>query len=240
MEHHRTSVFVALLLLSPLTLLALVAHPVVITTYTTYQETTVTYTSAASTRTYYASTKANTLVQTPINLPPKVVGFVAHNGKCGQYTYPLTVISGTILNLKMTATEPINVYLLSTYQFQTSPDGCTLAVIPLLFEANFTAFTLHWVAPTNGVFYIILTGPTTIITLIDQGSSQPVQELANVTYATSTQTNFQPYTSTSTSTYATTTSTAFYLDASNGYTPILGFAVALLGFLLLLIKKRKT
>ena len=244
MEHRRTSLFVALLLLSPITVvIPLISQPFATTTYTTSHETTLTYASAASTQTYYSYTRRNALIPTPIDLPSKVVGFVALKGKCSQYTYPLTVTSGTILNVKLTANQPINVYLLSTYQFQTLPDGCKLAVTPLLFEANFTTYTLHWVATSNEVLYIILTGPTAIVTLTDQGSSQPVQELANVTYATSTQTEFQPIVSISTAIYTATTTTPFLTKATNdhsGYTPIIGVVIVLLGALLLLIKKRRT
>jgi hypothetical protein len=243
MEHARTNLFVALLLISPLTLaLPLISQTTATTTYTTSQETTLTYTSAATTQIYYASTQRSTLVQTPIDLPPKVVGFIAPKGRCSQYTYPVTVLSGTILDIKVTAAQPINVYLLPTYQFLTSPNGCTVTVTPLLFEANFTAYTLHWVAPANGVFYIILTGPTTIIMLTDQGSSQPTQKLANVTYATSTETSFEPYLSTSTSIYTATMTTPFYANAANdytGYAPIIGVVIALLGVSLLVAKKSR-
>ena len=242
MEHKRTNMLIVMLLLSPLTI-TLITQPEAATTYTTSLETTVTYTSAASTQTYYGSTRGNTLMQTPIYLPPKIVGFVAPKGRCSQYTYPVNVLSGTILDIKVIAAQPINVYLLPTYQFPTSPDGCTLTVAPLLFEANFTAYTLHWVAPADGVIYIILTGPTTIAMLTDQGSSQPVQELANITYATSTQTQFQPYLSTTTAIYTATTTTPFYTDPTNfisGYTPIITGLIILLGVSLLLLKKRRT
>jgi len=215
MEHKRTSLFVALLLLSPLTLaLPLIPNlsPAATTTYTVSEERTVTDTSFG-TQIYYGSTTETALIQAPIDLPAKVVGFVAPKGKCSQYTYPVTVTSGSNLNLEMTSTYPANIYLLPTYAYQTSPDGCELTVpVPvLLFQANFTAYTLHWTAPETGTFYIILTGPTTIIMLTDEGSSQPVNELANITYAASTQTSLQDYESTtlSTVTYTTTSNQPF-------------------------------
>jgi hypothetical protein len=186
-------------------------NPAVTTTYTSSEEQTLTYTSAA-TQTYYGSTTGTALIQAPIDLPPKVIGFVAPKGKCSEYTYPVTVTSGTILNVGMTSTNPANVYLLPTYTYQTSPDGCELTVPTLLFEANFTAYTLRWTAPEAGVFYIILTGPTTIIMLTDQGSSQPVKEPANMTYASSTLTSFQDYLSTSTASYTTTSTRPLYLQ----------------------------
>jgi hypothetical protein len=188
-------------------------NPTVTATYTTTEATTFTYTSSLE-QTYYATTNANTLVQAPFSLTPKIVGFVAPKGKCSQYTFPVSLTAGTILNLAMTSTNPANLYLLPTYLFQTTPDGCQLSIptAALLYQANFTQYLLHWTAPQDGVFYIILTGPTTIIMLSNRGSTQPVKQLANVTYATSTQTHFDVYLATATQTVSTTSTHPLYFE----------------------------
>ena len=248
MEHKRSSLFMAMLLLAPLT----AALPVMTnlnqsltTTYTVSEENTVTSTSAI-TQTYYASTTGMALIQAPINLPPEVVGFAAPKGKCSQYTYPVSVKSGTILNVEITSTYPANVYLLPSYTYQTSSDGCeiTLPAEALVFQANFTTYTLRWTAPETGVFYIILTGPTTVILLTDQGSSQPVNEPENITYASSTSTSFQDYLFTTTATYLTESAHPLYLQPQS----LLGLEIlGLLGLIacagalvVALIRKRKT
>jgi hypothetical protein len=197
MEHRRTTVFVALLLLSPLTIalpfMSALKAPAT-NTYTSMEEETLTYASTA-TQTYYGSTTGTALVQAPLDLPAKVVGFMTPKGKCSQYTYAVTVHSGSILNIEVTSTNPANLYLLPTYTYQTSANGCELTAPTneLAFQGNFTEYTLRWTAPEGGTFYIILTGPTTVIMLEDAGSSQPVKELANMTYAMSTETSFQNY-----------------------------------------------
>ena len=243
MTSQRTALFVALILLSPLTitlpLTTLTSNHS--TTYTTYTATTLTTTSALM-QTYFGSTKGTTLVQTPMDLPPRVIGFVAPKGKCSQYTLPLTVTSGSILNLKLTSNNPTNLYLLPTYTFQTSPDGCTLIGGAILTVNNFTSYTLHWTAPADGPFYIIFTGPTTIIMLSDAGSTQADKQDATVTYATSTETNLIDYTSTSTTTYTTTTTstTPLYLQPP---TPsslgIVGLVIAILGIILVAVFRRR-
>lgn len=209
MEHRRTGFFVALLLLSPLAagfsfIPSLMNSTPVVRTVSA--EATVTYTSA-STSTEFGSTVGPRLALTPLNMPGRVVGFSAPPGKCSQYSMPVTVTNGTFLSLRMVSSSPVNIYLLPTYMFQTSANGCGLSASALLAELNVTVYTLHWVAPANGTFYIVLTGPTTIIMLTDQGSSKPVYELENMTYAVSTQTSFQDYTATSTLTYTTTSPT---------------------------------
>ncbi|MGP8069493.1 MAG: hypothetical protein ACLP5V_06350 [Candidatus Bathyarchaeia archaeon] len=205
MTSQRTALFVALILLTPLTLtLPLTAlTPNQSTSYTTSQRTTLTATSIVL-RTYFGSTQGIALVQAPMNLPPRVIGFMAPKSKCSQFTLPVTVTSGSILNLKMTSSNPANLYLLPTYAYQTSPNGCSLVGGALLTASNFTAYTLHWTAPEDGVFYILFTGPATIIILDDVGSTHPVKQNATLTYATSTETNLIDYPSTSTTTYTTT------------------------------------
>lgn len=155
--------------------------------------------------TYLSSTEGPMLGGAPLNIPPKVVGFMAPAGECGQYTLPFTVTSGTILDLGLiSSSKPANAYLLSTYTFETSPDGCTVTAPALMSAANFTSYVLHWTAPVNGTFYLILTGPTTMVTLTDQGSTQPVYEVATETYTVSTQTSFEDLLSTSAVTYTST------------------------------------
>jgi hypothetical protein len=138
---------------------------------------------------------------------------MAPKGRCSQYVYPVTLANGAVLNLKIASTYPANVYLLSTYTYQSSADGCELTspASALRFQANFTDYTLHWTAPESGTFYVVLTGPTTIIMLRDAGSSQPVEGPANITYAVSTETSFQDYKVTSLDhvTYTTTSSQPF-------------------------------
>ena len=203
MERKRTSMFVALLLLSPLTLALPMVTPLnqaATTTYTSSTVQTLTYASAVA-QTFYASTTGIALVQTPMDLTPKIIGFMAPAGKCSQFAYPVTVKAGSILNVGLTSTNPANVYLLPTYVYQTSSDGCVVTAPALLFDANFTTYTLHWAAPGDGVFYIVLTGPTAIIMLRDEGSTQPVQQLENMTYASSTSTSLDDYFLTNTVAY---------------------------------------
>jgi hypothetical protein len=243
MTSQRTVLFVALILLSPLTitipLTTLTSNHS--TTYTTSATTTLTTTSALM-RTYFGSTKATTLAQTPMGLPPRVIGFMAPKGKCSQFTLPVTVTSGSILNLKLTSSNPANLYLLATYTFQTSPDECSLVGGAILAVSNFTTYTLHWVAPEDGVFYLLLTGPTTIIMLSDGGSTHPVKQNGTVAFATSTETNLNDYSSTSTTIYTTTTTSISPLYLQPPTLPtlgIVGLAIACLAIILIAIFRRR-
>jgi hypothetical protein len=241
MTSQRTALFVALILLTPLTItlpLTTLAssHS---TTYTTSAATTITTTSIVL-QTYFGSTNGTELIQVPMNLPPKGIGFMAPKGKCSQDTLPVPVTSGTILNLEVTSTNPANLYLLPTYVFQTSPNGCTLVGSALLSVSNFTAYTMRWTAPEDGTFYILLTGPNTIIILNDQGSTKPVEQDASITYATSTETNFNDYSSTSTTTYTTTTIDAqpFYLQPPTlSSLEIVALLITCLGIMLVAVFK---
>jgi hypothetical protein len=243
MMNQRTALFVALILLSPLTItLPLTtltsSHS---TSYTMSEETTLTATSVVL-RTYFGSTKGTTLVQAPMGLPPRVIGFMAPKGKCSQFTLPVTVTFGSILNLKLTSSNPANLYLIPTYTFQTSPDGCSLVGSALLTKSNFTVYTMHWVAPEDGVFYLIFTGPTTIIMLSDGGSTHPVKQNGTVTFATSTETNLLDYSSTSTTTYTTTITSAspLYVQAPTlSGLEIVGIAIACLAIILVAIFRRR-
>ncbi|MGA3108832.1 MAG: hypothetical protein ABSD99_05165 [Candidatus Bathyarchaeia archaeon] len=243
MTSQRTVLFVALILVSPLT----ITLPLTTLTsshstgYTTSEETTLTATSVVL-RTYFGSTKGTTIVQAPMDLPPKVIGFVAPKGKCSQYTLPVTLTSDSILNLKMTSTNPANLYLLPTYTFQTSADGCSLVGGAILTESNFTDYTMHWVAPEDGVFYLLVTGPTTTIMLSDGGSTHPVKQNGTVTFATSTETNFNDYSSTSTTIYTTTITSASPLYLQLPTLPslgIVGLAIAGLAIILIAIFRRR-
>ena len=167
---------------------------------------------------------------------------MAPKGKCSQYTLPVTVTSGSILNLKMTSTNPANLYLLPTYTFQTSPNGCSLVGGALLTASNFTAYTLRWTAPEDGVFYILFTGSTTVIMLDDGGSTHPVKQNATITYATSTETNLKDYSSTSTTTYTTTSIDAqpLYLQPPTLTSlEIVGLLIAVLGITLVAVFRRR-
>jgi hypothetical protein len=239
MASQRTVLLVALILLSPLTLTLplTVLTSSASTTYTTSAATTLTTTSIVL-RTYFGSTRGTELVQVPMDLPPKGIGFMAPKGKCSQDTLPITVTSGAILNLEVTSTNPANLYLLPTYTFQTSLNGCNLVGSAILSVSNFTAYTMHWTAPGDGTFYILFTGPTTIIILNDQGSTKPVKQNATVTYATSTETNFNDYSSTSTTTYTTTTIDAqpLYLrPPALSSLEIVGLLIACLGIMLVAV-----
>ena len=243
MTSQRTALLVALILLTPLTitlpLTSLASNAP--TTYTTSAETTITTTSIAL-QTYFGSTEGAELVQVPMNLPPKGIGFIAPKGKCSEDTLPVPVTAGTILNLEVTSTNPANLYLLPTYVFQTSPNGCNLLGSALLSASNFTAYTVHWTAPEDGTFYILLTGPNTIIILNDQGSTKPVEQDASITYATSTETNFNDYSSTSTATYTTTTINAhpLYLQPPTlSSLEIVALLIACLGITLVAVFSRR-
>jgi len=239
MTGQRTALLVALILLSPLTItLPLTSRT--LTAYTTSTETTMTASSVVL-RTYFGSTEGIALVQVPMALPPRVIGFVAAKGKCSQFTMPVTVTSGSILNLNMTSNNPVNLYLLPTYVFQTSSNGCSLVGGAILTASNFTAYSLHWTAPENGTFYILLTGPTTIIVLNDQGSTHPIKQDEIITYATSTETNLNEYSTTSTTTYTTTTDThPLYLQPPTlSSLEIVGLIIACLGILLIAVLRRK-
>jgi len=242
MTSQRTAVLVALILLTPLTLtitLSLTSGTSI--AYTTSAQTTITTTSAVL-RTYFGSTEGMAIVQVPLEVPPRVIGFVAAKGKCSQFTLPVTVTSGSILNLEMTSNTPANLYLLPTYPFQTSPNGCSVVGGATLTVSNFTEYTLHWTAPENGTFYLLFTGPTTIIILNDQGSTQPAERNATVSYATSTETNFNEYSSTGTTTYTTTTTdpTSLYLQSPTLYSlEIVALLIAFLGIVLVGVLKRR-
>jgi len=232
----RTALFVTLILLSVLTVLFPSTTAATTTAAATAERTTTaTYTSTAL-ETSLFSTSRNMIVQTPLNISSQGVGFMAPIGKCSQFTMPLAVKSGTTLNLELTSSNPANLYVLPNDTYQTSPNGCNLIGSSLMAKNNFTDFRLHWTASKDGTVYGLLTGPNTIIILMDEGSTEPIQQTATVTYA-STKTSLNLYSSTNVANYTTSTT------APSGYSfPLQGrfefsfitFVVALLGPIFLL------
>lgn len=201
--------------------------------------------NVVSTETYFGSTSGFTTIQSPLVLAPRGIGFIAPKGKCAQFSLPVSVISGTTLNVAMTSSKPANLYLLPTYTFQLSLDGCGIIGNTILAENNFTSYRLHWTAPENGTFYLIFTGPTTIIILMDRGSTKPVQQIANITYAASTETTSWIDTSTSATTYTITTpvTSPLYLQSAGKYSLPIEVNLLILTITsgaLVLQRKRKT
>jgi hypothetical protein len=241
MISQRTVIFVAIILLSPImAMLPNVTNLGSATSSTSVvsNETTLTYTTT-SMKTYFKSTSGSTTVQLPAVFPPRGIGFIAPKGRCSEFSLPVSVTLGTTLNVQMTSNLPTNLYLLPTYVFQVSPNGCVITGNVILSVSNFTAYTLHWSAPQDGTFYFIFTAPTTVLLLMDHGSTKPVTQMANMTVATSTETSDWPNSMTATQTYTTTTTPEpFYLQPSQQYAPLLGVIILLLSTtLILLIKK---
>jgi hypothetical protein len=237
MVNQRTAVFVAIILLSPIT--AMLPNITNLGSATSSasvvsSETTLTYTTT-SMKTYFKSTSGTTTAQSPAAFPAKGIGFVAPKGRCAQFSLPVSVTLGTTLNVQMKSNLPTNLYLLPTYAFQVSPNGCIITGNVILSVSNFTAYTLHWSAPEDGTFYLIFTAPTTILILMDHGSTKPVPERANITIATSTETSDWLYSATATQTYTTTTThEPFYLKPSEQYGPLVGVFILLLSITLML------
>ena len=241
MMSQRTIVFVAIILLSPITAVlpnitnlgsAMSSASVV------SNENTLTYTTT-SMKTYFTSTSGTTTAQLPAAFPPRGIGFVAPKGRCAEFSLPVSVTLGTTLNVQMTSNLPTNLYLLPTYVFQVSPNGCIITGNVILSVSNFTAYTLHWSAPEDGTFYLIFTAPTTVLILMDHGSTKPVTQKANITIAASTETSDWLYSATTIQTYTiTTTAEPFYLQPSEQYGPLVG-VVILLGITLILLMKRE-
>jgi len=232
--------FVFLILLSPLAFLIPFSNssPATSMTYTVAERTTMaTYTSTAL-ATSVVSTTGNMVVEIPVSIPPKGVGFMAPKGKCSQFIMSVTVKSGTTLNLELTSANPANLYLLPTNIFQTSSDGCSLIGSSLLTENNFTAYTLQWTATEDGTVYLLITGPSTIIILSDHGSRQAVQQLATTTYA-STGTSLNVYSSTTIANYTQSTTILtspqlYYLAPQQLELSLIAFIAAILVSVLIL------
>jgi hypothetical protein len=240
MTNQRTYMLVALvLLLSPIGTLASYLTPKSTIPIVSSTEATQTYTSSSIT-TYYGSTTQMTNVQVASSFSPSGIGFLAPKGRCAEYTLPVTVTSGMTLNVAMTANSPVSFYLFPTYAFQTSPNGCSIIGSAILTVNNFTKYLLHWTPQSSGTFYFLFTASNAILILMDHGSTKPVQELANITYATSTETRIALSSSTSTLSYTTTEVAAspLYLPGSAGYAAAIISVIALLAITLLFVQKR--
>jgi hypothetical protein len=237
MVGQRIAIFVAIILLSSIT--AVLPNTTNLgsatsTTSVVSNETTLTYTTT-SMKTYFKSTSGTTTAQLPVVFPAKGIGFVAPKGRCAQFALPVSVTSGTTLNVQMTSNLPTNLYMLPTNAFQVSPNGCIITGNVILSESNFTAYTLHWSAPEDGTFYLIFTAPTTVLILMDHGTTTPVTQRANITLATSTETSDWPYSVTTAQTYTTTTTAEpFYLRPLEQYGPLVGVIILLLSITLML------
>jgi len=199
---------------------------------------TISYTSTTFS-TYFGSTNRTIISEQITRVLPVGFGFMTVKGKCSQFSYPLTVTSGTKLNILMQANSPVNPYLLPANAFQLSPNGCIVISDALMVENNFTDYTLHWTATEDGTFYLIFTGQTATVILMDHGSTKPVSQTGTVTVATSTETSNLLYSTATTETYTTATLTPFYLQLTNDYDAIVGIAIALLGISLSLFSSRK-
>jgi hypothetical protein len=242
MVGQRTVIFVAIILLSTITAM----HPNMTTlgsatssTSVVSNETTLTYTTT-SMKTYFKSTSGTTTAQLAAAFPAKGIGFVAPKGQCAQFSLPVSVTSGTTLNVQMTSNLPTNLYLLPKYVFQVSPNGCIITGNVILSESNFTAYALHWSAPEDGTFYLIFTAPTTVLILMDHGSTKPITQRTNITIATSTETSDWLYSATTTQAYTTTTTPEpFYLQPSEQYGSFVGVIILLLSITLILLIKQE-
>jgi len=236
--------FVLLILLSPLAFLIPFSNSSRSTsmTYTVAERTTVATYTSTDLATSVVSTTGNMVVQIPVSIPPKGVGFMAPKGKCSQFIMSVTVKSGTTLNLELTSANPANLYLLPTETFQVSADGCSLIGSSLLTENNFTAYTLQWTATEDGTVYLLLTGPSTIIMLCDHGSRQAVQQLATTTYA-STGTSLNVYSSATIANYTQSTRILtseqfYYLAPQQLELSLIAFIAAILISVLILRPKK--
>jgi hypothetical protein len=230
-------------MLSPITILTSSLNPgnTANSTFVTSNETTLTYTST-NTTIYYGSTTGTTTVQVAAHIPPKGIGFMAVKGECADYSLPMTVTSGTTLNILMTSNSPVSFYLFPTYSFQPSANGCRIIGDAILTVSNFTTYNLHWTAEDSGTFYFLFTAPNAILILMDQGSTKPIQQVANITVATSTGTSVWSFSTVSTSTVTTTEEATqpLYLQTSTQYMILIGITISLVAFALALRGRHKT
>jgi len=238
MARFSTTLLIALVLLSPITAVLHSFGQTISETVVRSATVTMSYTST-SYSTYFGSTNGTIISQESARVQPVGFGFVTVKGKCSQFSYPVTTTSGTRLNVQIQANSPVNLYVLPTYDFQLSPNGCTVIGNTLLAENNFTTYLLHWTAPSDGTFYLIVTGSNAIVILMDDGSVKPVSQTGTVTVATSTEMGEVPYSTTTTETYKAATVSPFYLQPTNDYALIIGVVALLLGILLISIRKRR-
>ena len=165
--------------------------------------------------TYFGASNGTTMAQTATSFPAQVIGFMAPKGLCGFFSLPVSVKSGTLLSVEITANNPVNFYLVSDSPTVGS-GSCNVSSNPILAEKNFTDFTLHWTPPVDGIFYFIFTGPTAVILLTDHGSVRPVEGSATVTYPTSVETILSTYSTTTFISSTVTNTTPLYLQATAG------------------------
>jgi len=203
----RAVLFVIIILFSPIAILMPFwnSAPAASTTYVVVQRTAIaTYTSTAF-DTSMVSTVTTATSHTPVSIPSQGLGFIASKGKCSQFMMPITVKSGITLSLDVSSTNPANLYLLPSETYLASPNGCGLVEgSPLVAKNNFTTYTLRWTASENCTVYLLLTGPSTVIILMNHGSAQAVQQIATATYV-STETNLSLYSSVKIADYTTST-----------------------------------
>ena len=87
--------------------------------------------------------------------------------------------------------------------------------------------------------YLLLTGPNTVIILRDNGSTESVEQLATMTYA-STETDLNLYSSIKIANYTATSASQPYLPPPlSSEVSIVAFLVALLAPILLLLSKNR-
>src|SRR5208283_3105796 len=138
----RTVMIIAfLILLSPVTVVpvAQVIGLKNVSTQVTADESTLAYTNTLL-FTYYGASNGTTVAQTAASFPERVIGFMAPKGLCGLFSLPVSVKSGTLLSVEMTANNPVNFYLFSGYPTIGS-GSCNVSSNPILAENNFTDFT---------------------------------------------------------------------------------------------------
>jgi hypothetical protein len=205
-----------------------------VSTQVTTDESTLAYTNTLL-HTYYGASNGTTVAETAVRFPERVIGFMAPRGLCGFFSLPVSVKSGMLFNVEMTANNPVNFYLFSDYP-SVGSGSCKVSSNPIVAEGNFTDFTLHWTAPEDGIFYFIFTGPTAVILLIDHGSVGSVEQSATITYPTSIETMLSTYATTATISSTVTITTPFYLRTTSQYgLLIIGVIIASLVLLLTMI-----
>ena len=213
---HRTGIIVAfLILLSPVTAVP-VAHVIGLRSSSTQVitgESTLAYTNTLM-QTYYGLSNGTTQAQEAVSFTERVIGFMAPKGLCGLFSLPVSVKTGSLLNVEMTANNPVNFFLLPDYPSVAS-GGCKVSGTPIVAESNFTDFILHWTAPADGIFYFVFTGPTAVILLTNHGSVRPVEELATITNPTSIETILSTSFATTTVSSTLTMTSPLYLQATN-------------------------
>ena len=119
------NLLVFLILLSPMAVLPLaqVIGPSTTSTEVKSFDNTLTYTSS-NVQTQYGTTQAMISAETAFSFQPEVIGVMAPQGKCAVFSLPVTVKSGTSLNIEMTSNQPANFYLFPSYPSAGWPSQC--------------------------------------------------------------------------------------------------------------------